>query len=115
AALRARAGGSQDSPFAVEWVARAGQAAAGSGPASANGAPRRAALLGAGAGAELDAAGIELERHPDLAALERAVADGAPAPELVVVRAPAADPDGPLAEAVHAAAARTLALLQTWL
>ncbi|MEU3459407.1 type I polyketide synthase [Streptomyces sp. NPDC006733] len=53
------------------------------------------------------------ERYPDLAALERATADGAPAPELVL--AAVETPDGDTARSAGQAAAGALALVQQWL
>jgi acyl transferase domain-containing protein/acyl carrier protein len=83
---------------------------------SPNGASPRAALLGAG----IEAHGLELQRHPDLAALEAAIEAGAPAPERVLVRAQAlADTSSPatgeLAQAVHELTATTLELLKAFL
>ncbi|KJS51402.1 hypothetical protein VM98_37370, partial [Streptomyces rubellomurinus subsp. indigoferus] len=55
-------------------------------------------------------------RHPDLAALARALDDGLPAPALVVLPSPTADTPGPPApEAVPAAVARALNTVQTWI
>ncbi len=51
--------------------------------------------------------------QPDLAALERAIADGGSTPDLVVFEVPAGAEPG--AVAARAVAARTLALVQRWL
>jgi acyl transferase domain-containing protein len=110
--------------------------------ASPNGSRLRAAVLGGSDGTEIR--GVALEHHRDLAALEEALRDGAPAPELVLVEAQslagpadpapeghagadgmagdsrasdgaAASPVSPtLAADVHRATARTLELLQRW-
>src|SRR5205823_1186273 len=69
--------------FAVEWV-----------DVEADGSDVRPVVIGD-------------EPYRDLTALEQAIADGAPAPEVVAVRAPVED--------VHDAAEHTLALLQSWL
>ncbi|MEV8598264.1 type I polyketide synthase [Streptomyces sp. NPDC052012] len=53
------------------------------------------------------------ERFEDLAALEKAVADGSPAPQLVV--ASVDTPDGPTAGAARQAAAEALTLVRRWL
>ena len=119
AALKAQAGAGEDSLFAVEWVevegaGSAGQSAAsnGSGPAPGDGSAPRGALLGEDDDA-LAGGGLDLESHPDVAALERAIADGQAAPEVVLVRAGGAG--GPLAGAVHDLTERMLGLLQAWL
>ncbi|HXB66046.1 MAG TPA: SDR family NAD(P)-dependent oxidoreductase [Solirubrobacteraceae bacterium] len=81
-------------------------------------------------GVEVEPLGIETERHTSLGALEEAIAAGAACPEVVLIRASAlaggaiahetdaasvsANPDE-LAESVHAATARALALLQAWI
>ena len=74
---------------------------------------------------------MKIERHPDLAALEQSVEQGAPAPALVlieahtIVRPPGnerevvdasalAESEGGLAEGIHQATARLLELLQAW-
>ncbi|MGH3377956.1 MAG: SDR family NAD(P)-dependent oxidoreductase, partial [Actinoallomurus sp.] len=54
------------------------------------------------------------ERHPDLAALEQAVADGAPVPDAVVVAVALPSRDD-AAEAARSVAADTLGLLQRWI
>jgi polyene macrolide polyketide synthase len=117
-ALRTQASSLRDALFAVEWTevesadaAGASAASNGSG-ASANGSAARVALLGDGGdGAGLEGEGIELVRHPDLEALEKAIGEGAAAPEVVLVRAPSAAAGA----GVHGAAERTLELLQAWL
>ncbi|MFC8455133.1 SDR family NAD(P)-dependent oxidoreductase, partial [Kitasatospora sp. NPDC057223] len=53
--------------------------------------------------------------YADLDALLSALADGAPAPELVLARIPDPDRDAPLPAAVRTAAYPTLELLQRWL
>ncbi|MGW7468545.1 type I polyketide synthase [Streptomyces xantholiticus] len=69
------------------------------------GQPVRCAVLGAPA-----ATG---ERFPDLAALEKSLADGATAPEVVL--ASIDTPDGEVAGTARTAAAEALALVQRWL
>nr|WP_254397898.1 type I polyketide synthase [Streptomyces sp. AC558_RSS880] len=63
------------------------------------------AVLGGAAGAG--------ERFPDLAALEKAVGDGGPAPQMVV--ATVDTPDGNAAAAAREAAAEALTLVRQWL
>ncbi len=78
-----------------------------------DGAAVRLVVLGDGTVTEALAPGAE--RYADLAALENAVARGAPTPDCVIagpIAAPAADP---LAEAVHAVSERALELLKGWL
>jgi acyl transferase domain-containing protein/thioesterase domain-containing protein/acyl carrier protein len=72
----------------------------------------RAALVGASE-ALLDGAQLELDRHADLASLQRAIADGMPAPAVVLVAAPAGRDER--AEDAHAVTAYVLELLQAWL
>jgi acyl transferase domain-containing protein/acyl carrier protein len=67
-------------------------------------APVRLAALG-------EVAGVT-DRHPDAAALERAVADGAPAPRAVLARIDTAGEQTP--SAVRDAAARAVALVRQW-
>jgi acyl transferase domain-containing protein/acyl carrier protein len=105
AGLKASAG--HDSLFAVEWVEVP--------TASANGSKLHAAVLGPDEGVGHDAAGIELARYPDLDALEEAIAAGASAPNVVLMRPAAPVAGGRLAEAVHEVTERTLGLLQAWL
>jgi acyl transferase domain-containing protein/acyl carrier protein len=113
AALSAKAPRAHDALFELDWVPlSAGEAGVG-----------RVVLLGS-AGQELDGAGIELERHCDLDALQAALERGEPAPEVVLVSAqtltePAggesAGGDGGLAGAVHELTAGVLGLLQGFL
>ncbi|MGI8331397.1 SDR family NAD(P)-dependent oxidoreductase [Actinomadura scrupuli] len=85
--------------FGVEW----GQVA----PVAQNGAgPLRVASLGDLAGAE---------RYEDLDALTRAVADGAPAPAVVVTAISCPPHKHGAAERARAVAGQTLELLQRWL
>ncbi len=72
----------------------------------------RVALVGAG-DIPIEELEAELDRHPDLTSLERAVAGGAPSPEVVLVSASAGRGE-PLEDA-HAVTARVLELLQAWL
>jgi acyl transferase domain-containing protein/acyl carrier protein len=91
--------------------------------APANGSRLRVAALGEGT--EIHAAGIELECHADLCALEDAVEEGSATPELVLMKAGSIadhagllDDDGPtggLAESARRVTARTLELLQAWI
>ena len=111
-----------DALFALEWVRLA--------IPSPNGSSPRVALLGPGE--ELGGPGIEAERYANLAALEGAIEDGAPPPELVLLEASSqaeegeaqgkSDGQGPteangdeLAKRVHRIAERTLELLKAWL
>ncbi|MBB5801446.1 acyl transferase domain-containing protein/acyl carrier protein [Saccharothrix ecbatanensis] len=73
--------------------------------APATGKSARVAVIGG-----LSVAG---DRFADLAALERAVADGAPMPELVL--AAIDTPQGDIAEAARTTAGEALALAQNWL
>jgi acyl transferase domain-containing protein/NADPH:quinone reductase-like Zn-dependent oxidoreductase len=84
--------------FTVEWVAVA------AGPDR----PRSVAVLGPGVAGAGDC-------YPDLDALERALAEGAPVPEVVLagVRAPARA--GGVAQAARAVARDVLRLVQRWL
>jgi acyl transferase domain-containing protein/NADPH:quinone reductase-like Zn-dependent oxidoreductase len=90
-----------NSLFTLDWVEV--EDAHGAGPA-------RVAVLGDTAGAG--------QRYADLEALERTLADGAPAPELVIaaVGAPTgADGAADTAAAARAVTERALALVQRWL
>ncbi len=92
----------QDSLFALDWTEL-------SVPAS-NGRPQRLALLG-----ELQAGVPDAVRYADLRELGEAIAQGAPAPDAVLVQvAPAADADG-IPQAARATTAGVLELLQAWL
>ncbi|NED80447.1 SDR family NAD(P)-dependent oxidoreductase [Streptomyces sp. SID11233] len=98
--------GGRNSLYQLDWLPV---------PAAA-GAPA-ADLAGVAVLGELTAAPAEWDRHPDLTALEKALAEGAPVPGTVLAAldaAPAADAAG-TAESVHASAARALVLLQQWL
>ncbi|KJS52199.1 hypothetical protein VM98_32940, partial [Streptomyces rubellomurinus subsp. indigoferus] len=94
AALDGTQRGRQNALFRLDWAAVAAERSA---------APLDLALLGAG------------RAHPDLAALEQALAEGAEAPQAVVATidspADAADP----AEAARVTAVRALELVQRWL
>jgi acyl transferase domain-containing protein/acyl carrier protein len=110
-----------DALFELRWTELA--------DASANGSSLHAVALGDGE--RVGAGGIELERYPDLDALEQAIADGAPAPAVVLVDAESAGAgpeleresgEGTSAEAVgglgagvHARTTRVLELLQAWI
>ncbi len=72
----------------------------------------RVAVLGDGPIAE--ALGPDADRYADLQDLERAVADGAPAPDRVVVPL-VATRDEALIDAVHDVTERALTVLKTWL
>ncbi|GLW18805.1 hypothetical protein Stsp01_55480 [Streptomyces sp. NBRC 13847] len=96
----------RDDLFTVEWT--------GLRPPTAPQRPRRIAVLGAeGTAADADAPAF----HGALDALATDVAQGAEAPDLVVVPWPtaeAAEPGEP-ADAAHASVVDALALLQNWL
>ncbi|WUS30824.1 SDR family NAD(P)-dependent oxidoreductase [Streptomyces sp. NBC_01255] len=64
--------------------------------------------------AALESAGVEVGVYPDLAALTRDVAAGAPAPRTVLAPLPAGPADGGAAS-VRGTVGRTLELLQAWL
>jgi acyl transferase domain-containing protein/acyl carrier protein len=110
--LQAAKPAGHDALYELQW----GELAA----PSPNGSQLHAALLGA---EDVQAAGVELERHPDLATLEAALREGAPAPELVLVdaktiaqvAAPGTDGADGLAGHVRQVTARTLELLQSWI
>jgi acyl transferase domain-containing protein/thioesterase domain-containing protein/acyl carrier protein len=70
----------------------------------------RMALVG---GSEVPIEGIELDCHPDLASLERAIADGAPAPDVVLTAAPPGRGTPPAD--THAVTTCVLGRLQAWL
>ncbi len=86
-----------------------------SAPASENAEHPHVAMLGEG----LDAGPVEMDSYPDLPALEEAVAQGAPAPQVVLVHAPAeVGGEGEaeaLAQSVHTLTLRALDLVQEWL
>ncbi len=108
--VRGALGAPHDALFRVDWTALVGTSAS-----TSPGGHR--VLLGAdelGLGAALEAASARLDRHPDLAALRGAIANGAPAPEVVVAAFPPRD-EKDLVAAAHAATAGALALLQAWL
>jgi acyl transferase domain-containing protein/short-subunit dehydrogenase/acyl carrier protein len=89
-----------DRLYALEW---AEVELAGAGPGAV-------ALLG-----DLDPPGIAGDRYADVAALAAAVADGAPAPTVVVAgQAPTASASDPAA-AARATAERALGLIQEWI
>ena len=80
--------------------------------------PRRWAVLGERAEdliVSLKDADINVDCHPGLASLERAVADGTEAPEIVLWERVVDDRDQDLASGVHASAQETLELVQGWL
>ncbi len=87
--------GEQNALFQLDWA-----------PVTGTPSPGRVVVLG-----DLDAPG---ERYADLPALEAALADGAPGPDLVLaaIRTPATDD---AAQAVHEVAEHSLALAQRWL
>ena len=94
-----------ESLFCLEWVKSA--------VASPNGSPLHLAILGEGQA--LQVPGIEIERYPDLGALEAAIEQGASAPELVLVPAGAMACAGELAESIHQITEATLELLKAWI
>ncbi len=72
----------------------------------------------AGLGEDIDVGAVGGDGYSDLSALEEAVAHGAPAPEIVLVRAPTEvgeETDEAPPSAVHALTQRTLELAQAWL
>ncbi len=99
----------------LRWVAL--------GESPVGGEPPRAAMLGEAL--DIQVPGIELQRHPDLHALEEAIAGGAASPELALMPASSligadvtqagAERPGGLAESVQRAISRALELLQAWI
>jgi polyene macrolide polyketide synthase len=97
--LGAAAAPGRDSLYRVAWV----EAASGAS------ASPEVAIVGDGLGS------LEIDAYPDLAALAEAVADGAPAPAVVLARvAPDGSGDAVATEA-RACLSRALALAQQWL
>ncbi|WP_455754090.1 type I polyketide synthase [Streptomyces goshikiensis] len=96
-----------ESLFGVEWTKL--PLAAGAIPAG-----ERWAVLGEDP-AEFRIAGEPLERHRDLTALRGELADGAPAPDVVVVPLSGTAPAGGRAAAARTAAHQALALVKEWL
>ncbi len=116
--LRAAAGTSHDSLYELEWVKVP--------TPSVNGSRPRVAVLGSADDGIL-ASGIEPESYPDLPSLERAIAQGSPVPDLVLLQATgmlaeqAAENgqdrgahEDALAVAVHRITASVLGTLQSW-
>ncbi len=143
-ALTAKAPRVHDALFELDWVPLpAGEAGVGRAVLVGEAGVGRAVLVGEGgvgravllgSAEELDGAGIELERHLDLDALQAALERGEPVPEVVLVSAqrlaepavsePAggdsaggepAGGDGELAGAVHRLTVCVLGLLQGFL
>jgi 5-hydroxydodecatetraenal polyketide synthase CpkA len=113
-----------DTLYELQWVQLQSYA-------SPNGSRLRACVLGPTSD-DIETRGVELECHPDLAALEETLGEGsAPAPELVLIDARTVadrseatlEGDGragahlaeDLARDVHRATVRTLELLQQWI
>ncbi len=120
--LQAAAGSSRDSLYTVEWVELQ--------PNPAKDLPVRIAAIGQVQG--LQNAGLAIEHYTDLAALEEAIEQGSPAPELVLASAPGANGAEPVGDAAadaperdreevpsasdaHRNTERTLTLLQEWI
>ena len=103
--LRAAPHGVSDDLYTVHWEELAG--------IGTDDRAVRVAALGGQDG--LDALGLEVEHQPDLQALERAIDDGLPVPDVVLM--PAAEPpdgaDG--VEVIHTLTERALELLKAWL
>ncbi|MGA8363767.1 MAG: SDR family NAD(P)-dependent oxidoreductase [Solirubrobacteraceae bacterium] len=107
---------SSEELYELEWVEI---------PSSSDNDSERIAALGPDGGfsASMRAGGIELESHyPDLAALEDAVGQDSPAPDVVLVDVAGiteeegeTTADGGLAASVHDMLARMLELLQGWI
>jgi acyl transferase domain-containing protein/D-arabinose 1-dehydrogenase-like Zn-dependent alcohol dehydrogenase/acyl carrier protein len=116
--LRAAAGTSHDSLYELAWVEVP--------TPSVNGSRPHVAVLGS-AGEGILASGIEPESYPDLPSLERAIEQGSPVPDVVLLQATGmlaeqagesgqdrgADGDA-LAVAVHRITASVLGTLQSW-
>ncbi|HEX7038907.1 MAG TPA: SDR family NAD(P)-dependent oxidoreductase, partial [Trueperaceae bacterium] len=94
--------------YELSWtqLAQSEEAANGSDPSAGP-------LTLLGEAGSLENTEIELDRHPDLASLQEAIAAGAEAPELVLAAVPTAK--GDLASDTHAIAEWALELLQEWL
>jgi acyl transferase domain-containing protein/acyl carrier protein len=116
--LRAIGDTSHDSLYRLEWVEVPS--------ASANGSRPHVAVIGSGE--RIQAPGIEMESHEDLAALEDAIEQGSATPEVVLVEAAGmmreasegetsqGGGDGrDLASTIHQTTRRTLELLQAWI
>jgi acyl transferase domain-containing protein/acyl carrier protein len=113
--LQAAGVASHNALYELQWVQLQG--------ASANGSPLRVVALGESA--DIQAAGVEVERQADLQALEDAVEAGSAPPDLVLIRADAIAGHtathnnnilaGGVAESVHRVTARALALVQAWI
>ncbi|MFG1611067.1 type I polyketide synthase, partial [Actinoplanes sp. NPDC049265] len=106
--LMAARPGLHDALFTTDWIQLSPERSAGI----------RAAVAGAGRewmAAGLAVAGAEVTAYPDLADLAAAVRAGAPAPDVVLVRAGVAADDGDLAVAASRAAGQALGLVQEWL
>ncbi|MFF2014311.1 acyltransferase domain-containing protein, partial [Streptomyces sp. NPDC058195] len=102
--------GGRNSLYQLDWLPVPAAAGAPAGDGAV------VAVLGG-----LPAAPSEWASYPDLSALESAIAEGAPVPGTVLAALDADAADDPAgaagtgAEAVHAGAARALALVQQWL
>ncbi|MGQ4732787.1 SDR family NAD(P)-dependent oxidoreductase [Streptomyces sp. Ju416(a)] len=111
--LRASSSGRYESLFRLDWTPLP----------SVPGPPvveaRRWALAGGNTdalAAGLVAAGVEVDRYPDLATMRRAVADGAPVPDVTALAPASADGAGtPLSEAVPDAVRDLSAAVEPWL
>ncbi|MFJ9950944.1 type I polyketide synthase [Kitasatospora sp. NPDC091207] len=108
ARLRYAADGHHDALFAPVWVPAPAAPAEGSGPATAGWAlvgPADALATG------LRAAGLDVRLHPDLAALDAAVAAGEPAPGVTVLAPAPGGADGRAAAARPVPAGARLVVL----
>jgi acyl transferase domain-containing protein/acyl carrier protein len=92
----------QDSLFRIEWPELP--------LISAGGIPPSVAVLG-----DLEVAGLDAERYEDIPALGEAIGAGASPPQLVLAAGMTGAGYGDPARGAHAAAKRTLELLQSWL
>jgi acyl transferase domain-containing protein len=130
--LQAASRAGHDALYGLRWVELTSATAAGSQLHAVvlgeSDGPRAVSLEPDG---DLDAAGIVLERHPDLTALEAAIGQGSAVPELVLIDARTlaehgdlhgnaaggaqAEPTQKLLESIHALTARVLGLLQMWI
>ncbi|MFL5909184.1 MAG: SDR family NAD(P)-dependent oxidoreductase [Gaiellaceae bacterium] len=92
-----------DSLFQLDWIEL-------SGAGSANGTLRSLAVIG-----DLDVDGVDAKSYESPAQLAEAIESGTPEPRVVLASAPVEAGAEDQAAAAHAAATRTLELLQAWI
>jgi acyl transferase domain-containing protein/acyl carrier protein len=104
--LQAAGRANHDALYELRWLELQNEA-------SPNGAQLRAVVLGEDDG--LRSADFAPEHYGDLQALEDALREGAPAPELVLIDARTLAQEGELIGGVHRLTTRVLELLQAWI